>query len=454
MKNLYDKKIFAELEQEVLNRPLKIEGKVPDWLQGTLFRNGPVNVKVNGKRNKHWFDGLAMLHAFSFQQGKVNYTNQFLRSEAYDQVFDKGSLNYLGFASDPCRSIFKKWLTLFSPYPIHNANVNIAKISEAYVALTEAPLPVRFDPQTLKTLGVLKYQDQLPFDRCWESAHPHYDEIGKRTINYLIQYGKESFYTFYSIADGSCERKIIANLPVKEPAYMHSFAVTEHYLILTEYPFVVSPFDLMSMKKPFIENFSWVNEKETQFIVIDKQNGRIVGRYVAKPFFAFHHANAFENGDEISLDIVVYEDAKIITSFYAGENAIDSAQLKRFTFSLQTGRLTSEVIFSKPNEFPRINQKFDGKPYEYVYLAKNEHLYKVNTATKEVLEWSSENCSTAEPVFVSCPQEKDEDEGVVLSVILDKDDSFLLILDGKSFEEMGRCRTPYRIPPGLHGQFY
>ncbi len=159
--------ISAEILDEVSDQRLLVSGEIPTWLSGTLVRNGPIKVTVNGQCNEHWFDGLAMLHGFSFDKGQVVYTNKFLRSDAFRAVFEEGSLHYVGFAVDPCRSLFKSFFTLFSTHEptIQNANVNVTKLAEAYVAMTVVPLPVQFDPQTLETLGVFDYQDQLPTEK-------------------------------------------------------------------------------------------------------------------------------------------------------------------------------------------------------------------------------------------------------------------------------------------------
>ena len=42
------------------------QGQLPDWLEGSLIRNGPGTFRVGERRYRHWFDGLAMLHRFSF----------------------------------------------------------------------------------------------------------------------------------------------------------------------------------------------------------------------------------------------------------------------------------------------------------------------------------------------------------------------------------------------------
>lgn len=470
--------VSAELEKELTNQSLAIRGTIPAWLTGTLIRNGPIYVSVKGQTNAHWFDGLAMLHAFSFQEGKVHYTNKFLRTDAYRTVFQKKSLNYAGFASDPCRSLFKRLFTLFVPsnnkLALHNANINVAKLADQYVALTEIPLPVRFDPQTLATLGVLDYEDALPHGKCWESAHPHHDKTQKATVNYLIQYGRLSAYILYRLAEGSAQREILSQIPVQEPAYMHSFAITENYVILTEFPFRVKPLDFITKNQAFIHNFSWRPEQGTHFIVVGRHTGKIVGKYKTKPFFAFHHANAFEKDGHLYLDIVCYDDPSIISEVASHfrsamekspEQEQTSLRLERFSLSLQTHELSSEILFKQSIELPRINEKFDGRPYRFVYLvdprelnAKNERraIYKLDTETKQTKEWAENGCYPGEAVFVAAPDASDEDEGVVLALILDliHQNSFLLVLDGKSFQEIGRAQVPHPIPAGLHGQYF
>lgn len=468
--------VSAALEEELCQTPLVVRGTLPTWLSGTLIRNGPVTVTVDGKQNTHWFDGLAMLHAFSFKEGSITYTNKFLRTEAYTQVFEKGSLNYDSFAADPCRSLFKRFLTFLIPHSgneLPNANINVAKLADTYVALTETPLPVRFDPYTLKTLGVLDYQDKLPHKNCWESAHPHYNQSLKENLNYLIVYGRHSHYTLYTINESTRARQIIAKIPVDEPSYMHSFAVTENYIILTEYPFTVKPLDLMLKGQAFIKNFHWHPERGSQFSVVERKSGRLVGKYPTKAFFAFHHANAYEANNSIYLDIVTYPDAAVIMGLadHARENIPKTPihpHLERFCLSLHTGEISSTTLLEKAVEFPRIHDAYDGKPYTYVYLInpqapenspdekKGPPIYKINTQTKETLQWAEPGCYPGEPVFVSSPQPQTEDEGVILSIIFDHahHSSFLLVLDAQTFQEVARAEVTHVIPAGLHGHYF
>jgi carotenoid cleavage dioxygenase-like enzyme len=59
-------------------------------------------------------------------------------------------------------------------------------------------------------------------------------------------------------------------------------------------------------------------------------------------------------------------------------------------------------------------------------------------------------------VFVSAPDAQAEDDGVVLSVVLDAvaKHSYLLILDAKTLTEQVRATVPHVIPFGLHGQYF
>ena len=66
--------------------------------------------------------------------------------------------------------------------------------------------------------------------------------------------------------------------------------------------------------------------------------------------------------------------------------------------------------------------------------------------------------SLSEPVFVPRPDapDEDEDDGVILSVFLEQRTkrSFLLVLDAKTFKELGRADLPVHIPLSFHGNFY
>ena len=64
--------------------------------------------------------------------------------------------------------------------------------------------------------------------------------------------------------------------------------------------------------------------------------------------------------------------------------------------------------------------------------------------------------SPGEPIFLADPDGVDEDDGVCLSVVLDgtKGKSHLLVLDAKTFEEVGRAEMEVVVPFGFHGTHF
>ena len=456
---------FANLEKEIRLDDLPVHGKIPEWLSGSLIRNGPAKFDLDKQSLKHWFDGLAMLHKFSFNAGKVSYTNKFIKSNAFIKTKEKGKISFREFATDPCSSIFSRVSSVFSFDSTDNANVNITKIDNKFIAMTETPIPIEYDPETLDTIGVLRYDDKLLGSLT--TAHPHYDQNTNESFNYLTHFSRNSKYNVYRISAGKT-RHLIASIEVKAPSYMHSFGLTEHYIVLVEFPLVVNSIDLLLSGRPFIENFRWIPEQGTKFTLINRLDGKVVGTYSCEPFFAFHHINAFEADNKVVIDMITYKDNSIINSLYLdvlrGNEPIDIpvSQYRRFTIRLDNGSVGYNIIH-EGLELPRINYQLNTKNYNFLYAvgmssATNftNRLVKIDMQTGDSVSWTEQNCQPGEPIFVPRHDAKGEDDGVVLSVVLDSNSgqSFLLILDSKSFKEIARALVPHHIPFGIHGQYY
>src|SRR3954454_12679608 len=134
---------FESQLDEIRLDALEVSGTIPAWLSGTLVRNGPARYEVGDRTLNHWFDGLAMLHAFGFADGEVSYANRYLRTGAYRAATEDHKIEYQEFATAPCRSVFARVSAMFSPGSAltPNANVNVVALGERYLAMTETPLP-------------------------------------------------------------------------------------------------------------------------------------------------------------------------------------------------------------------------------------------------------------------------------------------------------------------------
>jgi beta,beta-carotene 9',10'-dioxygenase len=457
---------FESQEEELAVDRLPVRGKLPDWLAGDLVRVTPALLDVGGRSLRHWFDGLAMLNAFGIEGGRVSYGSRFLDTEVRRQARD-GHIGFMGFAQDPCRSLFKRVMSIASAPRNDNANVNLMKLGEQYLAMTELPMPVEFDPETLETLGIAEYEDRLAGQVT--TAHPHYDSAREEALNYVTYLGPRSSYRLYAQPAGSRARRRIAKIGVSRPGYMHSFGMSERYLVLAEFPLVVNPPEIALSGKAFIHNFRWEPERGTRFIVVDRHSGELRGVYEGPAFFCFHHVNAFERGDELIVDLCAYDDPAIIDLLEVERlregDRIPPVRLQRCRLDLESGRVEYEQLSDKSLELPRINYgTVNTRDYHHVYGAAthseqsdwSDELVKVDVQGGQALAWHEPGCYVGEPVFVASPDRRAEDDGVVLSVVLDAaaGRSFLLVLDAGSFEELARADAPQRIPFGFHGQFF
>jgi beta,beta-carotene 9',10'-dioxygenase len=348
-----------------------------------------------------------------------------------------------------------------------NANVNVTQLGDRYMAMTEVPMPVEFDPDTLETLAGGHYKDRVGGHHA--TAHPHHDLERDELLGYVAHFGPRSSYRLFAQPAGSRKRRLIGKLGVQAPAYMHSFGMSERYFVLAENPLVVNPLELAFSGKSFIDNYRWEPERGVRFIVMDRHSGELRGIYNGPAFFCFHHVNAFERGGELVVDLCAYDDASIIDlleveRLRAGDGP-PPPRLQRCRIDLQNGRVDYEQLAQPQFELPRINYgAVNARDYRYAYGTSvhsaesdwSDQLAKVDVSSGDARIWHEAGCYPGEPVFVAAPGARAEDEGVVLSVVLDgaAGRSFLLVLDAGSFEELARAEAPHHIPFGFHGQYF
>jgi beta,beta-carotene 9',10'-dioxygenase len=457
---------YESLEEELVVERLEVEGTLPEWLRGTLLRNGPALFEDGERSVRHWFDGQAMLHRFGISGGEVSYANRFLRTKAYGAMRN-GRLGYSEFATDPCRSIFKRLMTVFDPGITDNAAVNLAELGRRHYAMTEAPMAVEFDPETLATLG---YGPKAP--GTFATAHPHREPESGALINVATRFGPRNAYRFFRQAPSSKPR-VLCTQPVAKPGYVHSFAMSKRYIAHTEFPFVVNPIEIPLRGRPFIENFRWEPERGTRIFVWDRRTGESVATFETDPGFAFHHVGAWEASDKLTLEYVDHGTPAVIDDLYLDRLRSDVAdtrggrpqpRLRRIELDLRCRTLRSELRSEQGIELPRIDERRYLDRYRFVYGVGAdrgeagdgvEGLVKLDNESGKSLVWSEPGCFAGEPIFVPEPGGDSEDGGVVLSVVLDADRgrSCLVVLDATSFEERSRAYAPHVIPRGIHGAF-
>jgi carotenoid cleavage dioxygenase-like enzyme len=461
------RKGFESLDDVHDARPLEVRGEVPEWLRGTLIRTGPAKFEVGDQAYRHWFDGLAMLHAFDMGDGEVSYANQYLQSDSYRSATEEGRIVKSEFGTDPCRSIFQRAMSLFSGGDAtDNANVNVARMAGEFVAMTETPMPITFDVDTLETGGHLEYAGDVDGDLT--TAHPHTSADGGTLYNYTTAFGRTSAYRVYSQGAETNRRELLAEVTVDEPRYMHSFAMTEHSIVLVEFPLVLYPLQLLFSDESVSELLTWEPERGTRFTVIDRESGEVRGQGVTEPFFAFHHINAWEEDSAIWMDMAAYPDAEPVEKLYlenlrSDDPGLVAGRLRRFRLDAGGEEVSCVHQSDHSLELPRTNyERVNGRPYQYVWGNGQsegapflDEIVKIDVHDDGAERWRESGCFPGEPVFVERPEPDGEDDGVLLSVVLDAERgrSFLLVLDAVDLSEIARGEVDHHIPFHFHGMF-
>ena len=448
---------------------LKVIGQVPLWLEGKLFRNSPGKFAIGNSQLTHWFDGFAFISAFEFKKGKIYYQGAFLTSDQYLDSIESNSIKLIGFAKNFGESEPKHISRDGQKVTTANANINIEKIGDHLIALGETPLPIEIDATNLQTIGIFDYDDKLKKAKMWESAHMKRDPEDGTLYNFYTHYKMKSAYVIYKIEEGQTTRKQLVRYHINEPSYMHDFSITKNYIILTAYPLVVSPMDLLSLynknsKFTFIGAHRWEPELGTKIYVFNKKSGELVQKLNTEAKFAFHHINSFEDKNgKINLYLSSFDSAKDALKVGDHKEKNANLQLEKMVIDLKHSLVTKIILSKNKYELPRITEDLLGKENQYFYavwynapsVKKTLGLVKYDLKTNQTKNWVKTGLMPGEPLFVAHPQAKTEDDGVILTVVYDEvnNRSFLLILDAKSMKELARAYTIYPLPIGLHSKF-
>ena len=457
---------FRSVEREFVNRRLPVEGTIPDWLSGRLIRNGPGRFDVGDERATHWFDGLAMLRRYAFVDGAVRYTNRFLRTEAYAAANRGERTAEFASGPGPVRRALRWLRALGPPESTDNANVNVVRFGDHYVAQTEAPRRIAFDPDTLATRGEFRFTDDLTLHLS--TAHATVDPRTGETVGFGLQFGRHPQYHVYAVDPETAARRRIGSARAAGPGYVHDCAVTRDYVVLVETPLRIDAWRaLVPWGDGLLDMLRYDDDRGTRFLVVDRKTGELVADPVVPPFFTFHHVNAYQSAGDIVVDLVAFEDASIVDALAfetLAEDAFAAApdgRLDRFRFDPAAPDVTRSRRYDGGCELPTVPRSVRTRPYRYAYAQATDRrgangLVKVDLERETATEWWARGVYVEEPRMVQRPGADAEDDGVVLAPALDTDAerSALLVFDAETLSLLARAPLPHAVPFGFHGRFF
>lgn len=348
--------VYAPVHEEVTAGELEVIGEIPADLAGAYLRNGP-NPRYEAAGRYHWFDGDGMLHALSFDGGRASYRNRWIRTRGFEREGGDGRALWTGIM-EPLAANPNRWVK-------DTANTDIVFFRNRVLALWYlCGDPYSIHPLTLDTEGAETFDGTLP---CTVSAHSLVDEKTGEML--FFDYGPVRPYMRYGVVgpDGRVAHLVDIDLP--GPRLPHSMAMTERYAILMDLPLVNEP---EAMRQGRHKIFFDRDMPARYGVIPRKGRGDEIRWFDAEPCYVYHVINAWEEGDEVVLDLCRVtrpappDDAWGPLAKMLAYLRLD-AHVYRYRFDMRTGATREEMLDDQNIEFPTINMGALGRRSRYSY---------------------------------------------------------------------------------------
>ncbi|KAI9349576.1 carotenoid oxygenase [Obelidium mucronatum] len=406
-----------------------IEGAIPSWLSGQLYRTGPGILAVEAEGRKislnHWFDGIGLTHLFTIHPkgAGVSYRSRLTgrsRMESIQKIGVAGTT--FGPFTDPCQVAFGKMFTHIG-HPDQEEGINVTMTPRLVVPGFEKPVCViktdanriqLIDAETLapvaekgsvKTYGLLNAELGKGI---LSASHEEIDPISNSFMNVVVCPGLKSEYIVFEASQDlsvltheESTATILAKFKDPYFAYQHSFSSTQKYVIIQLWPLAYGAKGMRIFKaRNMVGAMEWDPSRKSRILVIGRQEKRVVAEYQYPADFCFHTVNAFDDPEtgDIVMDLLMCKTGEVVSAFNVEslKNSSDydlvdqirelvTTRFKRFKlpnlaaektkYAVQLDALSKtapmmEVVFDSPvsMELPRINPSWrHNANYRFVY---------------------------------------------------------------------------------------
>ena len=420
--------------EELTLANLKVNGKIPEELNGRYVRTGPNPITGT---STHPFLGDGMLHGMRLRDGKAEwYRNRYVQTP---------------FITDPSVDVLD--LSVMMDMKSSKANTHVMGHAGKILVLEEGHFPYVVDGQ-LNTVGPTDFEGALTGSF---TAHPKICP----TTGELLAFGYSALEPYLRYLRVSADGKLVQteNITVGGPTMMHDFNITQNNVIFMDLPAVFNLELAMTGEMPI----RWDESYPARLGVMPRNgNDTQVRWFDINPCYVFHPLNSYEDGDKIIIDV-----ARFSHMWKASTMDFPPPELWRWTIDTLSGKVHEEQVDDRPAEFPRVADSVIGMKHRYGYLAGMSQTKDPSKASGAILKYDRETGvrsdiefgrgrTGGEPVFVPAANSSAEDDGYLMTYIYDasSDSSSFVIMDAASMdsEPVASIDLP-RIPGGFHGSW-
>jgi all-trans-8'-apo-beta-carotenal 15,15'-oxygenase len=260
-----------------------------------------------------------------------------------------------------------------------------------------------------------------------------------------------------------------AGIPVKVAAFVHDSAFAGDYLVYFVHPVGFrNPLPFLSGWKAFNDCVRYNPDWGMEALIVEASTLKLVRRIPLDPFVVFHFGNAWQEGNQLVIDLMRFEDFQVnevLSDIFHAENEQGGVPW-RYTLNLEDGSHRAEPLpFSCSGEFPQWDLRYSGQPTRFLFsaaIADNGtngffnaiQRYDNKTGALTLHDFGAGRF-TSEAVFV--PEGEAEGDGYLCCVVYDaarhRSDVVLLDAREEGLPEVARIPLQHHVPFGFHGGY-
>ncbi len=457
---------FAEAPAERDLR-LAVEGRLPAYLRGSYYANGPARFRRGDLAYRHWLDGDGMVAALHLTGGaEPRFVSRFVRSAKWTAEEAAGAPLFRTFGTRFAGDRLVRGVALESP-----VNVSVVPYGGTLLAFGEQGLPWELDPTTLATRGPYTFGGTLnplsPF-----AAHAKVDPATGELFNFGISFAAErpqlNLYRFDPAGRLAYRRR----LPLDGASSLHDFCLAPHHAVFYLAPYLLD-MELLSGGRTLMESLAWRPERGSRLAVVLRETGELAATIPVGERYSLHGVNAFEAEgrlivDFLELDRPVYDQYEEVPHLFRD---VAPGRPVRFEIDLATGRLAGrrEIAYDRAPDFAAVDPRRLGHRYDDLWLLgissqgrpgrkffdEIVHLAWSKPEAADLWRAPAGSYLGGEPAFV--PDPADERGGAVICQLFDavKSESSLLVFDAFHVSAGPIARLPLDSPLhlGFHALF-
>ncbi|MGP3690920.1 carotenoid oxygenase family protein [Streptomyces sp. IBSNAI002] len=453
------------------------QGAVPEGLIGTLYRNGAGN-----HLSDYIIDGDGLVSAVTFAPGSpVRVRSRYVRTPSYEASLAARELGGPPVRLPGANAVGGRLRNLLLRPAASQANTSVTMIDGRLMALWESDMPWELEPDTLDTLGpcdlgrVLKpsgllgrrFADRqgIPY-----SAHPCWDPASGELWNFGCVYGPRPRLEIYRTGRGG-QTEHLRSVKLPRRYMVHDFAMTATHLVFCLGPVILDLGALASGRLPAFQAMRWHADEATRILLVPRAGGpyRVIE---TDPWFQWHFAGAYDDGDDIVFDLVrfrswtVMHEAISSISHLTDPSCFPVGRLWRYRVGT-SGKVEAHQLHGLPLEWPTIDSRRSTTAHRNVYGASANDA-TAGVAFTTVARYDTERGETdihdygpghlvSEPLFVPRDPDLLDEQGwlIAYQTHLATAATNIVIFNAQSVADGPLCTLP--VPESLgytfHGQW-